>query len=1003
MKLLRINIAVMLSIAILLGSCSFALAESVWPDVSDSKTVADELFKIIDLSEPALSGVASLYGGGKYSEALDAYRNYFVDKVRGIEFDKFNWHSAYISDPSIDNAKIWAGKMSVDEFKNKYPKRTILAEYYFNISGDPDQPVKPNWLGTDPNGYMPDQMWLRWFTNFNAAYWKTGDEVYIKKYFQLINDLALNFKKQALNGGLSQTDYRSWAKNNNFVFCAMTRTDFILRQFVCFAKLLPDDGEKPKWDNVMDARNYKVKPEAYNLISSEALANTIINIFNDVNPFFLNAYIKPGATPNQRLGGLQDLLIESLLFSEAKPVKDTITPALNEVYDSYLRGYIHPDGGNIEQAFNYNVGDLARLKTDVKYCESMKVRPAYYELLKLRTEYNNRLFEVLNRPIGGAPAVGMGSINQSEPTWKKEVQDKYIKNGTANTYDFKNFDSIALPYSGYYAFRSGWGVNDTYLFTQGPRRSSGHLYPSNGSIELQAFGRQLLMAGGAPYYFESQVPRELLPEWGMFNSYFAEGSSFDRNTVLVNGMSQDKTESDGSILNDLSGSEPIPALWHTGNSFDMTQTFWKGGYSQDGGKNKTLNGVEHQRDIVYLKGCNAFILTDFMRSQKEGVKYSQVWNFPPHMSKNEGDDLSVFGYKNEQVVADKDKRTISTGDPDGPNVFLHNFINQPVEYVKYFGYKSDSGYKGWYSPGIEGKRYPKPDVYVNWNKTVDDSPMLTLISVSQNTTDPITDIKDISDKAKGQSVFSAKCGESQITCYVGYQPNVINYKKINTKANWLLVTENKDSLSGIALGCEAFAFGDKKVELKCENFEFNITAGEIKITPITAPTGFAWVEKDGEPMPVYSRASAKDAVKAAESLNQATVGIYPVKAEIRSYMEKRVDTVVSKTKQGIYIMANCGDVVDAAKISDSIIALSDMLIKYGLASSAVYMREHICGITADIIREIIKSKANCSDVKITESMQKLAEVIAKKAEMLYKDTSSAEKLKQMIEDALQGK
>ena len=119
MKLLRLNIAVMLSIVILLGSCSFALAESGWPDVSDAKTVADALFKIIDLSEPTLSGVATLYSGGKYSEALDAYRNYFVDKVRGIEFDKCGWHPTYISGAYIDNAKIWAGKMSVDEYKNK--------------------------------------------------------------------------------------------------------------------------------------------------------------------------------------------------------------------------------------------------------------------------------------------------------------------------------------------------------------------------------------------------------------------------------------------------------------------------------------------------------------------------------------------------------------------------------------------------------------------------------------------------------------------------------------------------------------------------------------------------------------------------------------------------------------------------------------------------------------------------------------------------------------------
>lgn len=998
---LYIPILAIILVAALLTGCITVVAAEGWPNAYDTKTIADELFTIIDLSEPSLSHVADLYKGGKFAEALDAYRNYFVDKVRGIEFDKFGWHSTYISPPYLDNASIWAGIMSVEEYKNKYPGRDILPEYYLNISGDPEQPVKTNWLGTDTKGNIPDVMWLRWFTNFNGAYWNTGEEVYIKKYFQLINDLALNFRNQALSAGLATTDFRAWNKNNNFIFSAMTRSNFILRQIVCFAKLLPDDGEKPVWDNVMNIRGYKVKADAYRLISSEALANTIINLVKEINPYFLNQYIKPGATPNQRLGGLEVLMLETLMFSESIQIKNQLIPALNEGFDSYLKGSLHADGANIEQAFNYNLGDLDRLKSFVKMFEGVKNPPAYAQLLKFRTEYADRLFKAIKGPLGGVPAVGMGGISQGVPTWKEDEAEKLIKSGKIDTVPFKNFNSVAFPYAGYYVLRNGWAPNDTYLFTQGPRRSKGHLYPSNGSIELQAYGRQLLMAGGAPWYFKTQVPNELLPEMGKFNSYFGDGSStFNRNTVLVNGLSQDVTEKDGSILQDLTGLDPIPALWHTGDSFDMTQTFWTGGYKQAGSNTKTITDVEHRRDIIYLKDSNLFVVTDFLNAKKAGLKYSQVWNFVPYMSKASGDDLDVFGYKNEQVIADKDKATISTNDPDGPNVFLHNFINQPLEYVKYYGYKSEQGYRGWYSPGIEGMRYPKPDVHVNWSKAANDAPLLTLIGMSKDTKDPITDIKDLSDKAKSVSGFTAKAGDSEIVCQASFDAKDFSYNNIKAKASWFLVSNKNNVYSGIAIGCKTMTIGDQSIAIKDENFEFSFADGKLKMLPIKAPTGFAWTKKDEEPMPIYSKASAKDAINSAIALKQASANIYPVKAEIRRYMDKRVSTAVITINDSLKIMANCGGFNDAQKISDGINELASVIINYGLRSSTFKERERICNIAAELIKEIQKNKNTVDDIMIKDNMQKLSQEIALKASDLYKGLSSSEQLKKIIEDAI---
>ncbi len=935
-----------------------------WPESSDIKTVSDELFSLVDLDKSEFSIISRLYKQKDYKGALDAYRDYFVDKARKLDFGQFGWHSAYIAPHFIDNADVWVGRLTADEFRTKYDnKRDLLPEYYLGISGDPSEPIEPEWITNDPKGKIPDIMWLRWFTAFNSAYWQTGDDIYIKKYFQLMNHFALNYKKQSLAGGLGQDDYRMWNYRNNFIFTTMTRTDFNIRQIVAFSKLLPNvNNKKQKWENVLAPIEESVSPDAYKLIPSDALANIIIHMLKEVSPLLLHQYIKPGAVPNQRLGGLEDLLYMSILFSEFKYIKEVIDPALKEGFESYLSGSVHPDGGNLEQAFNYNQGDLKRINHFVHMLEEIKTKPEYYEILKFRRDYMGRVFEGLKRPMGGVPSVGLGGIDQSVPLWEESHAEAWEKSNKFDIKPFKNFTSIAYPSSGYYVLRSGWNLLDTYLFTQGPRRSRGHLFPSNGSIELIYGGRHLLIAGGAPWYFESQVPEELLSDWKKYNKYFGEASTFNRNTVLVNGLSQSGTDKKGDILNDLSSISTINALWHTSERFDLTQTFWDGGYGHVDETThksiKTLTDVEHRRDVFYVKNKNIFILTDYLKGTKPNLEYTQVWNFAPHMRKLEGDDLDVFGFKNKEVVIDETSNSVITKTSSGPNVFLHNFINSPLEYKKYFGYKGEEGYRGWYSPGIGGKRYPKPDVHVNWKKTGKDSPLVTLVSMSNDMNDPIVEKEDISSEEKKMSGFTAKVGNDKIVVISSHGRKLLEYEDIKSEAEWMFVSKSeKGEISGVALDCTNLSVDGVSIDTNSLNFEFVIEDGNFKVTPITVPTGFSWGTRDGEIMPIYDRASPVEVDKALQGLRVLVPHIYPVKKEIRVYMEKRIDAALNIAISNIKLMSNTGTYMEATEIAEGIEELINKLVHYSRAFTTLNEKERVKGVM-NMLNDEIKATSN---------------------------------------------
>ena len=391
----------------------------------------------------------------------------------------------------------------------------------------------------------------------------------------------------------------------------------------------------------------------------------------------------------------------------------------------------------------------------------------------------------------------------------------------------KPYTSIAFPYIGFYGMRNSWDNNGTTLFLQSPRRTSGHLYPSSNGIELYAKGRKLLMNGGSPWYAENMAPSDQVSEYDAYNAYFGESSSYNRNTVIVDNNSQSKSEFNGIVGTPEIFNYPLNNMWHSSDNFDYVSADYDGGYGAD------KASAVHNRQVTYIKAHDMFVVADTVTNNEEGInECSQIWNFMPYLT-DETDGISVDGFSEDEVTYDNTERAIKTTDTDGANVFLYNFYPENLKYVKYYGYKGEEGYRGFYSNSF-GRRYPKVDMHVSWEEKGKSIPVLTLIETSENTASKITGIEDLSysDPSGGYSGFKITTADGAVWCYSGNEAREYNIDSISIFAKSVIYEEG----SGRIIVTGAVGYDN-------ESFEGIIQNGSVIINEeIGVPGGFEWNE-----------------------------------------------------------------------------------------------------------------------------------------------------------------
>ncbi len=760
----------------------------------------------LDLSDGELTAVKDLYDDGEYKEAVKEYRNFVLDNLRKTKLGEFGYHEN--SYTSREWGNFFAGVSG--SFSMSSADRAVL--YECNFQGSPYNPISPDWAKTvafPEQAHTTDVSYFVCFNTLVAQYFETGDIIYLDKWMQIADVFCREHRRWYIEN-YGENDYSTnlcwnW-KNAQSALNQADRILSIIKSLGAFAKLA--DNDKPEtWTDVLEARAEITDRELYDTIDEVKFANIVISLIHDHSEAMVLRYVNEGATPNQRFSGLTALALTDRFFGDSFKFKNEYSYQTGAGLIDYAYGSFYPDGGMVEQAFNYNAGDLEKIDEIMSLFENAGNLPEYVNKLKENKDNAKKLHSSIAFPDGTTPVVGLG--------------------GTSAEFSKKPYTSIAFPYIGFYSMRNSWNDDGTNLFMQSPRRTSGHLYPSNNGIELYAKGRMLLMNGGAPWYAKNMAPSDQVSEYDAYNAYFGESSSYNRNTVIVDNNSQSKSEFNGIVGTPEIFNYPLNNMWHSSDNFDYVSADYDGGYSTD------KASAVHNRQVTYIKTLDMFVVADTVTNNEEGInECSQIWNFMPYLTKAE-DGADADGFPEEEVVYDNTARFIKTQDADGANVFLYNFYPEDLKYTKYFGYKGEEGYRGFYAMNF-ARRYPKVDMHVSWKEKGKSIPVLTLIETSENTASKITDVEDLSysDPSGGYSGFKITTADDTVWCYSGNEAREYNIAGFEINAKSVIYEEN----SGRIIVTGAVGYAGK-------NFEGILQNGSVIINEeIGVPGGFEWNE-----------------------------------------------------------------------------------------------------------------------------------------------------------------
>jgi hypothetical protein len=786
---------------------------------------------------------------------LERWRDRLIQRLREADLGEFDHHMFRASDPQRRLADILTGKLSEQESMASDTVAEFVDIYGLQNAGKPNATV--DWLATSEDPVVRERSSYGTFAfaiPLTAAYWKTGDVAYMRKWFAIATDFARHQRKvvEAIPAANRRMENAPWVVQTLACLHQGDRVRNLIRCLAVFAKSLPAaaDGSRPDWEQILGPVASPASPESVALIPARDLAAIVDSLTQDHPHQLMDFYLRPGAVPNQRSGGLHALLMLGCCFPDAEGMEEVSRKA-GEAMKEHLASTFHDDGGMLERSLNYNMGEYVRLRQVGRMLRSNP--PPWMSLLVDRMKNFHRLLVGISTPLQELPVVGNNSSNPP-PAWTSEKIrrawfDERARQSPRITSRSCDFTSIAFPFSGYYVQRRAWEWDSPYLFMTNSRPSGGHQSMDNLAIELHAYGRAFLVRGGPPPYGLMYLPADRRADIAKIEAYFNEHSSQKLNTVLVDGRSQARS----SKLADASGKKPVVGRWHATDAFDLVDGRYDLGYGSHEEPSSADFSVAHQRRIIHVRSLACWILTDTMTCRDDkNHDFTQIWKFSPPQGQADAKHGALCGFKAEQVQAAD--RVIQTLDPSGPNLALYQFGNVSLTYSKYFG--ETNPYRGWYARTI-GDLTPSVDIHATW-RAQGVSTVATLLWPTPSGSPPIRSI-DNGGGSRSQAVtgFTAllKDGSTLGFAESAAERRQLDVAGIQTTAEMLVVTRQGRNVRGLVLGCTDWTDGRYRSRPKQTDFEFvcRDDGGFDVVATISTPRGFRWSQTSRGTRPDYGQ------------------------------------------------------------------------------------------------------------------------------------------------------
>lgn len=647
-----------------------------------------------------------------------------------------------------------------------------------------------------------------------ARFYRTRDSRFIASWLNIHRDIALNerqayFKLSATHRRARRDCSDTDTGNAGALLSASLHLSAMIHAMANIAKALDAPVSPSKWTTTShEPRSAALTAAQKALLPPEKVFDIISGYMRGIAPDLLKFYEPRRRVPNQRLEGLHALALISEFFSDHPDVKPMI-PAIDRAVNAYIDQNHYPDGGMLEQSLNYNL-----------HCEELlealagMPRRVWSSNAKAKLQQFRRLKAAISTPQGGLPQIG---------------NSNWTRGDLPGSLSFTR-TSMAFPFSGYYVQRSDWSFDAAYLFFYGQRLSSGHVMTGGNSLQLGAYGRKLLIAGGTPNYGDPDR------DYAKADAYRLEGSTFKTNTIVVDGKSQ-LISKEGAPLTPSGSPEPgflfptpIDARWHSSPRFDFVEGLHTGGY--DGLKPQN---VSHWRGVVFVRSLRSWVVVDILRSPAAHA-YTQIWKFAmPVWDATTAQQTEGF-VPHQISTRDNDRRIVSNDEtPGAVNLSIRQF-GPSISYRTFFG--SDKGPYGYV--GIDTGNRPgfSPDVHATFFGAGDQVVVSLLRPFVGSVGDGVVARDASGDGSVGADL---RIGDTELFVRASSVATTLKATGLSAASAHLMVIERA------AGATHQLVVGDPKIA--GASFE---VSGASRI-PLSSPAAFAWQEEtSGKLTPSYT-------------------------------------------------------------------------------------------------------------------------------------------------------
>jgi hypothetical protein len=719
---------------------------------------------------PGLATFRLLVANGHYTEALDEFRSYFLNKLSVLE--DFDWARAVES-------KALSSTANVGE--------ELLFNTITTPAGVKTQIGKPGTINWDYKA--PTDAYDSTTTSLNTFMWHpvqfgqlisrymtTGNPSYLEKWSDYIDDWALHSTgfNEILPQQLSDLDFNPAGVVNSMISSlnniGRTSGNEALPAPTMIRFLLRIVEQYPP----LTVEYMRSNPQNW----STQLFTSLI-----VNGLLLDEFKDAALYTRQGIRRMEDMATTHML-PDGTDSEQSIS--YNREYLRFGAGAIYPflkDRPDLlpadkESELLGHLWDRSKLMTDTlmangKYPGGFRIDMRDWSST-VRSLLRDALPEALNDPnISAILAIAGGDKNSPAPSYTSEW----------------------FPYGGYSFIRQGWQRQDqaAFLFSSShPGNYGFHSLTGNNMLWLSASGQDMLVPGEIGAY--DNIPTPVLVD-GMEQNGDYGIPTWGHRQYLVSAWD-----------------EPEDLRWGESDHFNLTE----GLYARHYGDSTGTDDVAHGRVLQFLRDAGLWIVTDRMTANTGSHNYTVNWRLPSLALGPRGNNgYKAFTPGNIQIDTQSREATLQTEDANIANLSIYQFGTSVLQST------------GVVDKVDAGNTYKISDYYrfgTTFGGTGEQA-LVSLIVPRQTISDDIASIESLNGNGTAGFAAVLKDGRTVKHLVAANKNEPLTIDGVAVQGESLLfVTEVSGLVRGIALGVNSMSINGITQSPGMSDCEFTIDA-----------------------------------------------------------------------------------------------------------------------------------------------------------------------------------